>query len=313
MNALNFMFEVTQSCNSNCKFCYNIWKENPQYPKGELSVLQIKALFDKFFVGVPTQSIFLSGGEPLLRDDLEDIVAYLKSKKLFVGVCSNGLLLTQERVKMLVDAGVDQFEVTLLSAKPDMHNELCGCATLFEHACEAISNILHYKVNMRIAFVATKLNIHSVGEVLDLSFKLGVKALAFYRFTPTGRGLINCSSLLPSQEQLNSALDTMDEKSAQLKIKINLGIPFEPCLVQKKPKNILFTYCQAGRRKLTIDSLGNLRLCEQDSRILGNLFRRNLAMLVLREKIKGVKTPLPDKCRRCDQKHLCRGGCKFLN
>lgn len=283
-----------------------------EYSKGILGLDRIKKLFDNLFIGLPAQSIFLSGGEPLLRDDLEDIVAYLKSKKLFVGVCTNGLLLMLKRTKSLIEAGVDQFEITLLSADPSVHNSLSGCPASFERACEAITNVLQYKTNLRIAFVATRQNIHSVGEVIDCIAKMGVRAFVFYRFTPTGKGIANHDVLMPTQEQLNIAMDVMDEKADQWKVKISLGIPVEPCLLQKKPKNILFTYCQAGSRKLTIDSLGNLRLCEQDSRILGNLFQKNMAILILKEKFTGQRRPLMEDCRNCSQRNLCRGGCKFL-
>lgn len=312
MSLLQLMFEVTQSCNCDCVFCYNVWKGHPEYPKGELPLSRIKNLFNNFFIGLPAQSIFLSGGEPLLRNDLEDIVAYFKSKKLFVGVCTNGLLLVPERIKTLINSGVDQFEITLLSADPNIHDELSGCRGSFERAREAISNILLYKVNLRIAFVATRQNIHYFGDVIDLGFELGVKAFAFYRFVPTGKGATHYDTLMPTEEQLNKAMVLMDEKSGQLNVKINLGIPIEPCILKKMPKNVFFTYCQAGSRKLAIDSLGNLRLCEQDSRILGNLFNQNLAMLMLKEKLCGVKLPLMQKCRKCSQRRLCRGGCKFI-
>ena len=312
MSMINLMFEVTQSCNCDCVFCYNVWKGKSEYPKGSLSLDQIKMLFDNLFIGLPAQSIFLSGGEPLLRDDLEDIVVYLKSKKLFVGICTNGLLLTPKKTNSLIEAGVDQFEITLLSADPNVHNTLSGCPVSFESACEAVANVLQYKANLRIAFVATRQNIHSVGEVIDCVAKMGVKAFAFYRFTPTGKGIANHDALMPTQEQLNNAMDVMDAKADQWKVKINLGIHVEPCLLKKNPKNIFFTYCQAGSRKLTIDSLGNLRLCEQDSRILGNLFQKNMAMLILKEKFIGPKRPLMEDCRNCSQRNLCRGGCKFL-
>ena len=312
MSVLGFAFEVTQSCNCDCSFCYNVWKQNPRYPSGTLNLAQIKALFDIALVGVPVQSVFLSGGEPLLRDDLEEIVRYCKLRKLLVGVATNGLLLSQERAKALAEAGVDLFEVTLLSAQPKTHNELCHNEYSFERACAAITNALHCKVGVRVAFVATSLNIQGVGEVADFICTLGVREMGFYRFTPTGKGLANSARLLPTKEQLSAALNILDERSSRLKIKVSIGIPIEPCLLQKKPLHIPFTRCQAGKRKFTIDSVGNLRLCEQDSRILGNLFQQNVAMVLLKERIRSIRTPLPDKCRRCAQRYLCRGGCKFL-
>jgi len=106
------------------------------------------------------QSIFLSGGEPLLRDDLEDIVVYLKSKKFLLGFALTGASCA-EKNKSLIEAGVDQFEITLLGADPNIHNALSVALHHLNRACEAIRMFFNTK-STADSFCSDETNIHSV-------------------------------------------------------------------------------------------------------------------------------------------------------
>lgn len=286
MDLVGIAFEVIATCNSDCSFCYNVWKENSNYPHGQLSVEKIKELFDKVLRSVPTNSIYLTGGEPLLRKDLEDIVRYFVAKKVTVSVATNGVLLNERRAQSLVNAGVSQFEITLLSTDEETHNRLSGNPDGYRKACDAILNIKKLRRPLFIGFTATKENIEDAGNVMDLSFALCADGISVYRFVPTGKGLYNQNNLMPSISQINDALEILDGKSGQYKMKVYMGIPICANQLRKKLKNITMTNCQAGLTKFTIDYLGNLRLCEQNPNILGNLFEKDILSLVLSKEVR---------------------------
>lgn len=328
-NWFSFLFEVTTRCNNDCVFCYNVWKEDSKYPRKELSINEIKTLFDKVLLGVPTSSIHLGGGEPLLRSDLEDIVSYFKSKKLSVSVSTNGVLLSEERAKSLVEAGVNRFEITLLSSNRVIHEEMCAHPGSYDKAQCAIINARKFKAYTSVAFVATKRNIDNVSDVMDICFALGAQEFGFYRFVPTGRGLVNKEELLPSQDQLNAALEILDKKAKDYAIKVNVGIPMEPCILRKKLENIKLSFCVGGLTKFTVDCSGNLRICEQSPEILGSLFENSFLSLALSKRVKSLIRFTPslekdsglergagftkEECVDCGYKKLCRGGCRYLN
>jgi radical SAM protein with 4Fe4S-binding SPASM domain len=313
MNIMSFLFEVTNRCNNDCSFCYNVWKENSAYPKKELTPNEVKILFDKVLLGIPTASIHLGGGEPLLRDDLEDIVSYFKSKKMGVSVSTNGVLLSEARAKSLVKAGVNRFEVTIVSADRNTHEEMCGNQGCYDKAQEAIVNARKFEVYTCIAFPATKRNIQDVSEVMDLCFALGAQEFGFYRFIPTGRGFINKEELSPGNDQINTALEILDKKAKEYGIKVTVGIPIEPCIIKKKLENMKLSFCTGGLSKFTIDCSGNLRLCEQSPEILGSLFENNFLSLALSKRVKNLVRFTKETCVDCGYKKLCRGGCRYLN
>jgi len=302
LDLIGLAFEVTQKCNSDCAFCYNIWKEDKNYPVGQLSFEKITKLFDAVLPSVLTSSIYITGGEPLLRKDLEDIVQYFSSKKFTVAIATNGLLLSQNRAESLINAGVNQFEVTLLSANEKVHNRLSGTLDGFRKACEAIVNVKKMKQKIYVGFTATKENIQEAEDVMDLSFALCADGMSIYRFVPTGKGLHHGEKFMPSIAEINDALEILDDKSEKYKMDVFLGIPIAPNQLRRKLRRIKMTNCQAGLTKFTIDCLGNLRVCEQNPKILGNLFEENFLSLMLSKEAR--------RFRALAKKY--KGGCPLL-
>lgn len=118
------MFEATTRCNHDCLHCYNIWKNFPDYPQGELSTAKTKELLDIIIQSTGLVRLIITGGEPTLRKDLEEIVKHATKQGAKVNLISNGSLLTKERVEALAAAGVETFQFPVLGGEPSIHNEL---------------------------------------------------------------------------------------------------------------------------------------------------------------------------------------------
>lgn len=264
-----------------------------------LSLSRIRELFDKVLISVPTGSILLTGGEPLMRGDLEDIVEYFSSKNLKVGIATNGFFLDKERTRSLVEVGVSQFEVTVLSANEEAHDRLSGVQGSYQRACQAILNVKNLKKQAFVGFPAISQNIEEAPNVFDLAFALGADGFSFYRFVPTGKGSQNSHQFMPTVEQINDALGILDEKADILKMRVFLGIPVPLKQLNKKLKNIKITKCEGGLTKFVIDCRGNLRICEQNPDIIGSLFNNNFLSLVLDKKVRGFRKTVKDSHGNC--------------
>ncbi|MCK5288755.1 MAG: radical SAM protein [Candidatus Omnitrophica bacterium] len=307
----NLMFEITQKCNQDCKFCYNVWKENELYPKNELALSKIKSLFLKLTKEIPLKQIAISGGEPLLRTDLVEVVVFFNSLGISVSLATNGLFLNEKLIEKLILAGVKNFDLTLLSSSAKEHNELSGNENSFETVCKSIPTIIKYKSSVSVSFVCLRQNAHRACGVYDIAFGLGARHLTFLPFTPTGKGLINNDRLRLSKDMLKSALYKLDSKVGTYLMPVNLGICVDPCLFKIPFKNIKFSFCGGGLHKFTIDSMGNLRPCEQSSKILGNLFEDSFNRLEKSDKIKKFRKVRYKKCYICGYMFKCIGGCRF--
>ncbi|MBF0485447.1 MAG: radical SAM protein [Candidatus Omnitrophica bacterium] len=307
-----FVYEVTPRCNNNCLYCYNVWKEPKGYPSGELSLNQIKVLFDKLLKEVTPESVMLTGGEPLLHKDIFEIVSFLKSRNINLGLATNGALLDKENTDKLITCGISYFEISLPSLKENVYQRLCQAGSV-KKIREAILNVKRNKARLTVSFVITKLNLPDLEEVIDLSFAFSADFVALNRFVPGGRGLEHVRDLIVPQDGLRNALDIANKRSAGLDFPVNIAVPVESCVIGHKTYPYLhFGTCTCAKKKWVIDPLGNLRTCEQNPEILGSLFSNSYLSLSESASARQFCNNMSVDCKKCADSPYCGGGCKML-
>ncbi len=307
------IYEITHQCNCKCMYCYNVWQDDTAYPKKELSFLEIQKLFDNLLSEISPEKIVLTGGEPLLHPDIIEIVCYLKNKNIKVGIASNGTLLTEDKIKRLIDSGISFFGVSLDTLDPKKYELITG-VDLLQHAKKAIMLIKKNKINLSISFMMMKININDLEEIIDLCFAFSVDYISLNRFIPGETGKKNQKKLQMDQPELLKLLSTADKKANTYKIPINVTIPLENCIINHKNyPNLNFGSCTCGKTKWLIDPSGNLRTCEKKATILGNLLKEKF--LKLSKSIPAQKFQLDNlksECTKCYYYNNCGGGCRFL-
>jgi radical SAM protein with 4Fe4S-binding SPASM domain len=310
------IFEVTQRCNHACRHCYNVWKDPLQsasYPDGQLDPARTLELLARVIEETSCRHITLTGGEPLLRPDLLQIVEFLNRRHVQVTVISNGRLLDEQAAAALIQAGVGLFELPLLSHLGEVHNELSGAPGAWQAVLSAMSNIRRQHGQVVAAFVATRRNIEHLQETIRLAFAFGARGVMFNRFNPGGRGRERLEEILPSLGQVQTALSAAEFAIQEYGIPVSCSIPIQPCLIDHSPyPHVSFGFCSAGtdRAYYAIDPLGNLRPCNHSDTILGNLLVESFAALTAPERISTFASAIPAFCSDCDHRLECQGGCK---
>jgi radical SAM protein with 4Fe4S-binding SPASM domain len=309
-----FIFEITPNCNLNCIYCYNIWKQETDYQQKELPINEIKKLFDKILQETEIDGITITGGEPLLYKDLFEVLIFLKEKNIKLGLTTNGIYLTKEVAKRLIDCGVSYFEISLDSLNPEIYTSLTNDNQL-NKVKEAILNIKQNNATLAISTIITKLNIESISDIIDLSFAFSADYISLNRFIPTGKGKENITKLLPDIADLKKVLEIANQKAEQYNFQINISVPVEDCIIfHKNYPKLNFGTCLCGVKKWTIDSIGNLRTCEQNPEIIGNLFDSNYAELSKKTNVrKFITNTYTSTCETCKKFYECGGGCRFIN
>lgn len=316
----SLIFEITQRCNHACLHCYNVWEGKPlystttsPYTRGELDTEQTLALLAKALDDVDCDHITLTGGEPSLRQDLPQIVDFLRERDVRVTIVSNGRLLTAPVVMELLKRGVTLFELPLLSYQRRVHDQLSGVPGAFDGVTSAMANIRVNGGQFVAVFVITRLNLDDLYQTIKLAFAFGARALMLNRFNPGGRGRTHLNELLPSVEQVRKALEVAESASLEFGIPISCSIPIQPCLIDTSAyPHLGFGFCAVGTKRAyyTLDSLGNVRPCNHSTTILGNLFEESFDRLVTPEKLNLFLEAHPALCHACDQRAVCQGGCK---
>lgn len=309
----HLVVELTPRCNNDCTYCYNVWKQGP-YPEGELSGARFIQLLGTLIDEADPGGVTLSGGEPLLHPDVIDVAAFVSRKHVRTGIATNGTLLDEATARSLVDAGCGYFEISLDSTDAGSY----GLLTLHDRLAQvrrAILNVKKLGARLTVSFVATRLNMADVEDVVELCFAFSVDAVAINRFVPGGRGLEHRPALELSGDDLRTVLALASGKSRELGIPVNVTLPVEPCLIDHAAyPDLNFGTCACGSFKWVVDPLGNLRTCEQNPAILGSLLDSTFAALSSLEASRAFRADhLRPECPSCDALASCGGGCRFLN
>ena len=311
----SLIVELTQHCNHACLHCYNVWygAQDKPYPRGELTTEKTLALLGKALDETVCHHVTLTGGEPLLREDLPEILTFLRQRHIQITIISNGHLIDSEKAGSLVQGGVGLFELPLLSHQVEMHDELSGSRGAWKAVLSAMTAIRKQHGQVVVSFVGTRRNIDHLHEVIRLAFAFGARGLMFNRFNPGGRGREHLEDLLPSIDQVRRALETAETALKEYGMPISCSIPIQPCLIDtSRYPHLGFGTCAAGSKRAyyTLDPIGNLRPCNHSNLILGNLFEEPFSRLIAPERAACFYNASPEYCRDCSVRTECQGGCK---
>jgi len=312
------IFEITQRCNHACPYCYNVWHGGSEglqgdYPQGELDTEHTLALLNKALDETRCQHVTLTGGEPLLRPDLAQILDLLADRDVQVTLISNGRLLTEDRVVDLLERGVTLFELPLLSHRRQVHDRLSGSPGAFDAVLAAMASIRYHRGQFVAVFVGTRLNQPDLHDTIKMAFAFGASSLMLNRMNVGGRGCAHVDELLPSVDEVRQMLDVASAAREEFNLPISCSIAIQPCLIDIAAyPNLQFGFCGAGteRAYYTLDPLGNLRPCNHTPTILGSLFEESFADLAASERMSSFVAAVPDFCLPCKLRDKCQGGCK---
>jgi AdoMet-dependent heme synthase len=211
-------WELTRSCNLACAHCRASAEGGP-YPN-ELSTgrsLELLAEIAAFSKPI----IILTGGEPLLRDDLFEIARRGTDLGLRMVLATNGTLLERETVRRLIEAGISRISVSIDGKDERSHDGLRGVAGAFSGALFGIENARREGLSFQINTTVTKRNVAELDEIEDLAGRLGADAHHLFLLVPTGRGAdMAADSLAAGQyEQVLTAIYRY-EMSAPYPVKV---------------------------------------------------------------------------------------------
>ncbi|MCK5840798.1 MAG: radical SAM protein [Candidatus Sabulitectum sp.] len=278
-----------------------MWLENGRQERSELSLDEIEKVLHNISKASGVMGVTFTGGEPLLRSDLHEIVRMCRKFDMKAALATNGTLLTDKLVNSLIESGIEHFDIGF--SEPATKTRL-ALASAAKSGCTVTASICIHKNNYE-----------RTGILCELAAVLGADAVALNRFVPTGRGKHHSQELQLSNEDLLTALKYADRAAAAAGIYIYTGIPVEPCIASSTEfPGIVFSTCQCGESKWAIDPSGNLRTCEQNREILGNLLENSFTEILGSSSVEiGEFRDWRrfDHCFSCKLPGNCTGGCRF--
>jgi radical SAM protein with 4Fe4S-binding SPASM domain len=306
--------ELTARCNHDCQHCYNAWKNEAPYPAGgELDTADTLGLLAKLVGETSARRVSLTGGEPLLRADVPEIVDFLTGRGVSVQLITNGTLLAPPVLARLGGHRIELFELPLLSSEAAMHDELSQAPGAYGRVTRAIAELKLAGERVVVVFVATRRNVRDLEGVLALAYALGVDGVMLNRFNPGGRGGRHMDELLPSPAELRAALDVANALAPRYRLPVSCSIPMPRCLFDHaRWPAVGFGVCGLGTAEAypTVDPLGNLRPCNHSRTILGNVRHDSFWALLDGPTMRAYLGAHPAFCRDCSELGRCQGCCK---
>ncbi|MBF0237628.1 MAG: heme d1 biosynthesis radical SAM protein NirJ [SAR324 cluster bacterium] len=181
------IWNLGRRCNLQCRHCYSS-SANQEYP-GELSTAQIQQVMEDLRAyGVPV--LILSGGEPLLRPDIFEISAYARNLGFYVGLSSNGTLITDNNIQSIADAAYDYVGVSLDGIRRT-HDRFRRKIGAFEEALQGIRRCRKQGIKVGIRFTLTTHNAHELPQLLALMEQEDLQKFYLSHLNYGGRGLKN--------------------------------------------------------------------------------------------------------------------------
>lgn len=315
------VWNITNKCNLKCRHCYR--DSSALEPEMGLSNQKTVQLINEIKKLKPP-IVLLTGGEPLLKKDIFDIVKGCRAAGLRVGLSTNGTLIDKSMAKKIKASGIDYVGISI-DGRKNFHDKFRGMKGAFDLSWAAIKylNILGIKTGVR--FTLTNRNKDDLLYVLDKTFKSGTKRFCLYHLVYSGRATL-AMDILPEEKRKImhnffskvKNLCLIDENFEVLTVDNPADAVFmsESLINKKAALNCIKTQagCPAGDRIVYLDYTGEVYPCQflrEES--LGNIKQRPLFDIYndsrnpLLNRLRNKATFLKGRCGSCAYKEICAG------
>tara|TARA_R100000458_G_scaffold54257_1_gene57181 strand:- start:2245 stop:3399 length:1155 start_codon:yes stop_codon:yes gene_type:complete len=304
--------ELTYRCPLQCPYCSNPLDFARSHD--ELSTAEWIEVFRQAREMGAAQLGF-SGGEPLVRQDLAELIAAARGLGYYTNLITSGIGLTEEKIASFADAGLDHIQISFQAADEEVNNLLAGSQKAFAHKLEMARAVKKHGYPMVLNFVTHRHNIDNIDQIIRLCIELEADFVELATCQFYGWAELNRAGLLPSKEQLvraeritNEWRDKLAAENHPCKL-----IFVTPDYYEERPKA-----CMNGWGNLFLDITpdGTALPCHSARQLpvefpnvrehsIEHIWRHSFGF----NKFRGYDW-MPEPCRSCDEKERDFGGCR---
>lgn len=305
----SLLAELTYRCPLKCPYCSNPLHLRLDRPELDTATWT-RVLAEAAALGVI--QVHFSGGEPLLRHDLADLVAEARRLNLYSHLITSGVAADEPRWKQLRDAGLDAIQISLQDSSPAENDWLAGAAS-FEQKRRAVESARRLGFPVTLNVVLHRHNLDRIHDVIGLAEQWNVGRLELAHVQYTGWAFRNRTALLPLREQVEQAAAVVDQARLQFGNRLEI-LHVLPDYFQNFPKACLNGW---GRVFMTVAPDGIVLPCQTAREIPGLDFPsvRDTSLeeiwfhAPVFERFRGTAW-MPEPCRSCDRREIDFGGCR---
>ena len=330
-------WESTIQCNLTCAHCRRL-EDNDAAPN-DMSTDQAKTLIEQLAQLGQSQPMMpimvFSGGEPLVRPDLFELMAFAKAQGITVALATNGTLIDEAMAERIAASGVARASISLDGSTAEMHDHMRQLDGSFDQAVQGIKHLRKKGVAFQINMTVTQHNRHQLEDIYELALELGAVAVHPFMLVPVGCGveLAETDMMTPSQYEESLKVIAELEKRGDMQIKVTCGPHYERVkreagLNQSSPGHghgqghssvpggaghgVSSRGCLAGMGVIFVGHQGEVFPCGYLPVLCGNVLETPLSDIWMNSKDLvqlSDSDALEGKCGACGFRKVC-GGCR---
>jgi radical SAM protein with 4Fe4S-binding SPASM domain len=313
---------LTYRCNERCRFCYAgcgesscaspslVDAEASRGDAKELSTDEWKRIIRLFKEEAKIPFFSFTGGEPLLRPDLEELASYARELGLRVNLITNGSLATEGRAASIKAAGIDTAQVSLESPDAAVHDALCGVSGAWGRTTAGIRALREAGVSVQTNSTLTAANRESLVRLPAFLASIGVERFSMNLFIPAGRGL-GADELFVSYFEAGPIVDAVRRAAHESGRTFFWYSPTPYCLYNPVARGLGNKSCAAMDGLVHVNPRGEILPCSSWPESLGSVLERGFSELWFSERSSYFKRKrfAPQRCASCETFVACQGAC----
>ncbi len=304
---------VTYRCNLACRFCYagcgcRKDEEHPDLPAGALKeVLRII----KEEAEVP--SVSFTGGEPLLRPEVPELVAHAKTLGMWTNLITNGTLAESAVAGRLADSGLDSAQVSVEAGSAALHDGIAACPGAFARTVRGVENIMKAGIRVHTNTTVSALNKDALEGVLDLVKTLGLSKFSMNLLMPVGSAGRNFDETFISYTEAGPLVEKVKEMADKRGLEFMWYSPTPICIFNPISRGLGNKGCAACDGLLSVAPNGDVLPCSSYPKPMGNILKEKGSFKRLWNGKEfswfRAKSFAHEVCRACRYLAVCNGGC----
>jgi pyrroloquinoline quinone biosynthesis protein E len=307
---IGLLAELTHRCPLGCPYCSNPLALEGR--DGELDAATWARVFQEA-AKLGVLHVHLSGGEPAARRDLAEIAGSARSAGLYVNLITSGVGVKDERLAALADAGVDHVQISIQDSDQDSADRIAGYDGAFARKHELARAVVRLGLPLTVNMVVHRANIDRIEPMVELALQLGASRIEIAHVQYYGWALKNRAALMPTREQVERAVRTVDDLRARHHGRVVIDAVV-PDYHARYPKPCVGGW---GRRSLNVTPSGRVLPCHAAESIpglefwsvrehaLGDIWKHSPAFSAFR----GTDW-MQDPCAGCPRREQDFGGCR---
>jgi radical SAM protein with 4Fe4S-binding SPASM domain len=298
---------LTYRCQNRCSFCYASAPDRGQEVP-EMTTAEVKGIIDTIVDDARVPTVSFTGGEPTLRPDLPDLIAYAKSRRLRTNLITNGIRCGIDGYVNTLAAGLDSAQVSLEAADAEIHDTIVGRRGAWQHTVQGIQNLKEAGIHVHTNTTINSVNRHNLLALVDFLAEMQQPYLSMNMVIRTGDAV---GSMEIGYREIGDLILPVKERASEHGMRLVWYSPVPLCLFNPIAHGLGSQSCSAADGLLSIAPNGSVLPCSSFEQGVGSLLCEPFEDVWNRRAAKywRRKEFLPPGCRDCNLAELCCGAC----